>query len=69
MDAEMIPDVINDDTAVKRCPPEKLEEMKTALRKYRCELLDDLHERQRRLDRVDLAIRRTEKELKERKMK
>lgn len=69
MDVETISEVITDDKAVKGSSPEKLEEMKAALKKYRCELLDDLHERQKRLDRVDFAIRKTEKELKERKLK
>ena len=69
MDASMIQEMMTDDKALKDCSPEKLDEMKAALKKFRCELLDDLHERQKRLDRVDLAIRKAEKELKERKTK
>ena len=67
MDIEMISSAVIDEKKVKCFTPEKLEEMKAALRKYRCELLEDLHDRQKRLDRIDLAIRKTEKELKKRK--
>ena len=63
----MISSTVIDEKKVKSFTPEKLEEMKAALRKYRCELLEDLHDRQKRLDRIDLAIRKTEKELKKRK--
>lgn len=69
MDVVIIQDDMTDDETVKSCSQEKLMEMKAALKKYRCELIDDLHERQKKLDRVDYAIRKTEKELKERQMK
>ena len=44
----------------------RLEELKKALRKQRCALMDEVHESQRKVDRIDTVIRQIEKELKER---
>ena len=41
------------------------EEFLHLLRKHRCGLVDDMHETQRRVDRIDSLIRRTEKESKQ----
>lgn len=35
------------------------EEILICLRKCRCSMLDELHERQRKIDRIDRVIRRT----------
>ncbi|MCR5262770.1 MAG: hypothetical protein K6D94_02775 [Clostridiales bacterium] len=47
----------------------RLDDLKKALRKRRCILLDELHEKQRKVDRLDIVIRITEKEIKERNEK
>jgi len=41
---------------------DRKEELLHLLRKHRCGLVDDMHETQRRVDRIDSLIRRTEKE-------
>ena len=47
----------------------RLEELKKALRKQRCALMDEVHESQRKVDRIDTVIRQIEKEMKERNEK
>ena len=47
----------------------RLEELKKALRKQRCVLMDELLESQRKVDRIDTVIRQIEQELKERNKK
>ena len=47
----------------------RLEELKKTLRKRRCALMDEVHESQRKVDRIDTVIRQIEKELKERNEK
>ena len=47
----------------------RLEELKKALRKQRCALMDEVHESQRKVDRIDTVIRQIEKEMKERSQK
>ena len=47
------------------CRAGRLEELKKALRKQRCVLMDELHESQRKVDRIDTVIRQIEKEMKE----
>ena len=47
----------------------RLEELKKALRKQRCVLMDELHESQRKVDRIDTVIRQIEREMKERSQK
>ena len=47
----------------------RLEELKKTLRKQRCALMDEVHESQRKVDRIDTVIRQIEKELKERNEK
>ena len=44
----------------------RLEELKKTLRKRRCAFMDEVHESQRKVDRIDTVIRQIEKELKER---
>ena len=51
------------------CRAGRLEELKKALRKRRCVLMDELHESQRKVDRIDMVIRQIEQELKERNEK
>ena len=51
------------------CRAGRLEELKKALRKQRCVLMDELHESQRKVDRIDTVIRQIEKEMKERDIK
>ena len=51
------------------CRAGQLEELKKALRKQRCVLMDELHESQRKVDRIDTVIRQIEKEMKERSQK
>ena len=43
------------------------EELVKHLRRCRCELMDRLHESQRRIDRMDYIIRQTEKSITRRK--
>ncbi len=43
------------------------EELVKHLRRCRCELMDQLHESQRRIDRMDYIIRQTEKSITRRK--
>ena len=47
----------------------RLEELKKTLRKRRCALMDEVHESQRKVDRIDTVIRQIEKEMKERNFK
>ena len=47
----------------------RLEELKKTLRKRRCALMDEVHESQRKVDRIDTVIRQIEKEMKERSQK
>ena len=47
----------------------RLEELKKTLRKRRCALMDEVHESQKKVDRIDTVIRQIEKELKERNEK
>ncbi len=47
----------------------RLEELKKALRKQRCALMDVVHESQRKVDRIDTVIRQIEQEMKERNEK
>ena len=47
----------------------QLEELKKALRKRRCAFMDEVHESQRKVDRIDTVIRQIEKEMKERNEK
>ena len=47
----------------------RLEELKKALRKRRCALMDEVHESQRKVDRIDTVIRQIEQEMKERNKK
>ena len=47
----------------------QLEELKKALRKRRCALMDEVNEGQRNVDRIDTVIRQIEQELKERNEK
>ena len=47
----------------------RLEDLRKALRKQRCALMDEVHESQRKVDRIDTVIRQIEKELKERNVK
>ena len=51
------------------CRAGRLEELRKALRKRRCALMDEVHESQRKVDRIDTVIRQIEKELKERNEK
>jgi len=51
------------------CRAGRLEELRKALRKQRCALMDEVHESQRKVDRIDTVIRQIEKELKERNEK
>ena len=51
------------------CRAGRLEELKKTLRKRRCALMDEVHESQRKVDRIDTVIRQIEKELKERNEK
>ena len=51
------------------CRAGRLEELRKALRKQRCALMDELHESQRKVDRIDTVIRQIEQELKERNKK
>ena len=37
-------------------------QLKKFMRKCRCSLVDEMHESQRKVDRIDLIIRRAEKE-------
>ncbi len=41
----------------------RIEELIRYLKKCRCGLMDEMHESQRKVDRMDYLIRRTEKEL------
>ena len=45
------------------CRAGQLEELKKALRKQRCVLMDELHESQRKVDRIDTVIRQIEQEM------
>ena len=47
----------------------RLEDLRKALRKQRCALMDEVHESQRKVDRIDTVIRQIEKEMKERNEK
>ncbi len=47
----------------------RLEELKKTLRQRRCALMDEVHESQRKVDRIDTVIRQIEKEMKERSQK
>jgi len=47
----------------------RLEELKKTLRQRRCALMDEVHESQRKVDRIDTVIRQIEQELKERNEK
>ena len=47
----------------------RLEELRKALRKQRCALMDEVHESQRKVDRIDTVIRQIEQEMKERNEK
>ena len=47
----------------------RLEELKKTLRQRRCALMDEVHESQRKVDRIDTVIRQIEQELKERNKK
>ncbi len=40
----------------------RIEEARQRLRAFRCELMDEMHACQRKLDRLDWLIRETEKE-------
>ena len=57
------------DEDLRLCRAGRLEELKKALRKQRCALMDEVHESQRKVDRIDTVIRQIEKELKERNEK
>ncbi len=47
----------------------RLEELKKTLRQRRCALMDEVHESQRKVDRIDTVIRQIEQEMKERNEK
>ena len=47
----------------------RLEDLRKALRKQRCALMDEVHESQRKVDRIDTVIRQIEQEMKERNEK
>ena len=51
------------DVALKLYETGRREELIRYLKKCRCGLVDDMHESQRRVDRIDTLIRQVEKEL------
>ena len=51
------------DLSERLCEEGQTEELIHLLRKFRCNLLDEMHESQRKVDRMDRLIHRIEKEL------
>ena len=69
MDTDKLAGLLTREEDLLLCRAGRLEELKTALRKRRCALMDEVHESQRKVDRIDTVIRQIEKELKERNEK
>lgn len=51
------------DVAIKLYETGQGEELIRYLKKCRCSLVDEMHESQRRVDRIDMLIRQVEKEI------
>ncbi|MCR5214012.1 MAG: hypothetical protein K6E10_06325 [Eubacterium sp.] len=51
------------DVAIKLYETGKREELILYLKKCRCSLVDEMHESQRRVDKIDILIRKVEKEI------
>ena len=51
------------DVAIKLYETGQREELIRYLKKCRCGLVDEMHESQRRVDRIDMLIRQVEKEI------
>ncbi len=66
MEAAKLSDLLQSEDEKRLYEAGRLEELKTALRKRRCSLMEELHESQRKVDRIDTIIYKTEKEMKER---
>ena len=69
MDTDKLAGLLTREEDLLLCRTGRLEELKKALRKRRCALMDEVHESQRKVDRIDTVIRQIEKELKERNEK
>ncbi|MBQ9510745.1 MAG: hypothetical protein IJR55_03515 [Clostridia bacterium] len=69
MESKTILDMLSCDEEKALYEAGRLDELKTALRKRRCSLIEEMHESQRKVDRLDTVIRQTEKEMKERNEK
>ena len=51
------------DEAVRLCESGRKEELVRFLRARRCDLIEELHESQKKIDRFDYMIRKTEKQI------
>ncbi len=69
MDTDKLAGLLTREEDLLLCRAGRLGELKTALRKRRCALMDEVHESQRKVDRIDTVIRQIEQELKERNEK